>query len=345
MGATARRRPTSQFCVAFRFAAVAATLVAFPVGPAFAQTAADRSAAQGLFDDAKREMQAGDARSACPKFEESQRLDPASGTLLNLALCYERTRRVASAWSTYLEAASASRAAGHTDREKLARERADALAPRVSKLRIIVEDEHPPADLEIRRGKVVVGKAQWGLAIPADLGEYEVVARAAGRKNFRTVARIASEGTVQDVRIPVLQRVQPQTTDAGSSAPIATRQGDASNGVVPSEADDSPLMSTQRYLAVAAGAVGLVGLGVGVAFGLRSKSKHDEAEKYCDGSACLDARGVRAGEDAKAAGNVSTVAFAVGALGMGSGLALWFSAPSSEARQQAQLGIQLSGVW
>src|SRR5262245_6044422 len=80
----------------------------------------DSAAAQALFDEAKALMAAGKAQEACPKFEESQRLDPGSGTLTNLAKCYEDTGRIAAAWSMYLEAASAARAAGNAERENVA---------------------------------------------------------------------------------------------------------------------------------------------------------------------------------------------------------------------------------
>ncbi len=45
--------------------------------------------AEALFREGREAMKRGDYAVACPKFEESQKLDPANGTLLNLALCEE----------------------------------------------------------------------------------------------------------------------------------------------------------------------------------------------------------------------------------------------------------------
>lgn len=81
--------------------AAAAALVVLRSPPVRAEDPGNAAAAQGLFDEARALMAAGQAAEACPKLEESQRLDPGSGTLMNLARCYEQTNRIATAWSTY----------------------------------------------------------------------------------------------------------------------------------------------------------------------------------------------------------------------------------------------------
>ena len=55
------------------------------------------------------------------------RCDPALGTVLNLADCYEKAGRLASAWSRFVEAEGMAHAEGHTDAERIARERASKL--------------------------------------------------------------------------------------------------------------------------------------------------------------------------------------------------------------------------
>ena len=106
-----------------------ASLVASPLAHAD-----DSAAAQSLFDQAKKEMAAHDYADACPKLEESLRLQEGIGTLLNLASCYEHAGKFASAWSKYLEVATKARAAGQAARARIGRERADALAPKLSNL-------------------------------------------------------------------------------------------------------------------------------------------------------------------------------------------------------------------
>src|SRR6187549_3979092 len=72
-----------------------------------AASPADESLAESQFNEGRKLMEGGRPKEACPKFESSQRLDPALGTLLNLADCYERIGLLASAQRRFLEAAQA----------------------------------------------------------------------------------------------------------------------------------------------------------------------------------------------------------------------------------------------
>ncbi len=49
-------------------------------------------------------MGAGHAREACPKYADSQRLDPQLGTLLHLGECYAKIGKTASAWASFRDA-------------------------------------------------------------------------------------------------------------------------------------------------------------------------------------------------------------------------------------------------
>src|SRR5262245_3168255 len=98
----------------------------------------DKAAAETLFTEGRTLMQAGRYDVACDNLAESQRLDPAVGTLLNLADCREHQGRTATAWAIWLEAAAAARTAGQAERESLARQRAEALKTRLVTLTIEV---------------------------------------------------------------------------------------------------------------------------------------------------------------------------------------------------------------
>src|SRR5687768_11961206 len=118
---------------------VAANALLFAdISRAKAASPSEIAAAQALFDDARRLINEGRFPEACPKLEESQRLDPAWGTLINLADCYEKTGRTATAWTQYMEVAAGAEQSGQADRARVASERARQLESRLSKLSVVV---------------------------------------------------------------------------------------------------------------------------------------------------------------------------------------------------------------
>jgi hypothetical protein len=288
-------------------------------------------AAQALFDQAKSLMNAGNFAEACPKLEESQRLDPSSGTLINLAECYERTGRLASAWATFLDAEVSARSGGNAPRQEVAHARARALEPRLPRIVVQVAKPDIPG-LEIRRGHTVVGTPQWGVPIPVDPGEHVIKAAAPGHRPWsaRVVAREGAPAVT--ISIPGLER------DASSPANVARA------GTAPGEREHEPArashgLGTQRTLALVAGGVGVAGVVVGAVFGLKSMSARDDADPYCDEDArCWDHRGYDAAEDAVSAGNLSTLGFLVGGVGLAGGAVLWFTSPSTSA-ESAAVGV------
>jgi hypothetical protein len=335
-------------CTALRGGLVLSTFIAVAaIGPrvAFGQTRADSATAQGLFEDARKLMAKGAYAEACPMLEESQRVDPGSGTLLNLGICYEHQGRLASAWTTLLEAASAAKQIGNANRETAARQRASALSSRLGRIAIRVTTK--TAGLEIVRDGAVVRPAQWGASIPADAGSHTVVATAPGFKVWESKIALKDGATVT-VDVPELAPT--------SGAPIETPKASATQA--PSKAAPAPAVaastsessssSTQRTVALVAGGIGIAGVAVGTVFGLKSMAAHDDSQApgVCSGGDCLTNEGVELTETARKAGNVSTIAFAVGAAGLVAGSILWFTAPRGGPQVGVGMGtMQLRGSW
>ena len=83
-------------------------------------------------------MREGNFVEACPKLEESQRLDPKGGTLLNLAVCHQRVGKKATAWTEYRQALAQAVREGRPRRVELARARLEELDSELSRIVVIV---------------------------------------------------------------------------------------------------------------------------------------------------------------------------------------------------------------
>jgi len=188
-----------------QLAATAAFVVA--ASSALAQTSqADKAAARALFDEARKLASSGKHAEACPKFEESQRLDPGTGAMFNLADCYEATGKTASAWSMFLEAAARLKSEGApAEKEQAARQRAAALEPKLSRLKIVVADGAVVEGLVVRRDGSETKKGSWGTAIPVDPGQHTIEASAPGKKTWKQTIDVAKDGASASIAVPVLE--------------------------------------------------------------------------------------------------------------------------------------------
>src|SRR5262249_32863712 len=73
------------------------------------QPSSNQTAAQALFDEGMKLADAKNYKDACPKLQQSANYDPAWGTLVNLADCYEKNGQSASAWVWWQNAEAACR--------------------------------------------------------------------------------------------------------------------------------------------------------------------------------------------------------------------------------------------
>jgi hypothetical protein len=152
--------------------------VTLATAPAFA----DESEPERLFREARSAMLEGRFDEACPKLEESQRLDPHVGTLLNLAACHERQGKVASAWVEYQKAHTAAQAEGQAERARLAEQRIAVIEPRVPWLRVAVRGDS--AGMTATLDGSELSAAALGTEMPVDPGVHVVSGQGAGRRGF-----------------------------------------------------------------------------------------------------------------------------------------------------------------
>ncbi len=272
-------------------------------------------------------MNAGKLVEACPKFEASQQLDPGLGTMLNLAECYEKTGRTASAWAEYREAIPLARAAGSKARQDLATERAKALEERLSTLTIrAMSGDDDNAHLEIRRDGVTVQQAELGSPIPVDPGEHMIEAVAPGKQPWSSKVHVGADAAKVSVDIPKLE-----AHGNGQAPPVAAPVTTTTTVTQPPADKPSSNWSGQRTAAVATAGAGVVGIGIGAFFGLQASSKWSDAKDACSNypQGC-DTRATDLGKSAKESATISNVGFIAGGALLATGAVLFFTAPSKK---------------
>jgi serine/threonine-protein kinase len=303
--------------------------------------AADDQAAtaKSLFYEGRALMRDGNYALACPKLEESLRLDYGMGTEFNLADCNEKLGKIASAWSGFSNVATAARAQNQAAREKVARDRAQALEPRLPKLAIDVAMQPLPAHLEVKRDGVVIPASSFGNPGPVDPGPHQITATAPGRESWEGVAN-PGEGKTERITIPSLAPVVAAVAAPAlvPALPVAAPAAapPPSPAAPPEASFPEPITeqsTLQRTIGWVVTALGVAGIGVAAGFGIDSMQKREAAKNHCAGDAC-DATGVSLRDKAISSGNVATIAGIAGGAAALGGVVLVLTAPSGAPRSE-----------
>ena len=159
--------------------------------------------AETAYKQAEELRKAGKWADACPLYEASYQADAQLGVLLHLADCHEHVGKIASAWAEWSDAIELAHKKQEDKREKLAREHADALAPKVPKLHLAPPKQLIPGLVVKRDGTDIT--VLVGTDLPIDPGDHEIVATAPGRLDWKTKVTITAGTTSVDV--PVLDKV------------------------------------------------------------------------------------------------------------------------------------------
>ncbi|WP_437605812.1 hypothetical protein WMF20_32705 [Sorangium sp. So ce834] len=304
-----------------------------PGQPNPGQLEARKEQVLALYQAARQLLDAGRVAEACAVLEQGRTLDPtAINLLLRLGECLARAGRTAGAWNVFSEAAAVAKSAGDR-RAARAAALASALEPRLSRITIDVPAAAAAPGLEIRHDGVLIPPAQWGRALPVDPGTHTVEARAPGRRRWSTVRAVPPDGARELVHVPSLEHEPPPRALA---AALPGPRGQAPRllaGAGRSDGDGDGGGRAQRVIALASGGAGLVGLGLGAAFGLEAIARRDASNRgHCDARSRCDAAGVALREDAQAAGTASTIAFSAGTAALlAAGLLFWTAPPNAAA--------------
>jgi len=295
----------------------------------------EAAAAEQAFDKGRELMKSGLYNEACEAFDQSERLDPQIGTLYNLAGCWEKVGKLASAWTAYREVAQRDT---NGTRRKAADEHAKALAPRMPKL--VIKISAPVAGMSVMLNGSDVTKLV-GIETPMDLGTYAINVRAPGMQGWGGQASLVEEGKLVSVVVPPLLKEGEKPVVKTTTPPPPTKD------IVKTQPEPKPLPegpvqvqpeegggNKHGTIAIVTGVAGGVALVGGLAVGAMAKSKLSEAEMLCGADHMCDDQKMTDDANALLAssrtrGNISTGLVAAGVVGLVASGVLWWTGRDS----------------
>jgi PEGA domain len=272
----------------------------------------DPAGAEAIFRDGQAAMGRGDFATACKKFEESQRLEPAPGTLFFLADCEEKRGLLATSWAHFQELLQ--KLPKDDPRRPNVVDRARALEPKIPKLTLRLKED-TPKDATVTRNGLVFGPASLGTPVPIDPGTYTIVVEAKGYQRSETTITIESGAKEIVVGVgPVDESAVAEHVSAGGLR-------------VP--------------LGVTIGGIGLAAVATGIGVGVAAKNDYDDSDRYCGPDDRCDPAGVDIRDSARTMGTAATVVFFVGVAATLGGTIVWLTAPRSEGGLASSGGVRV----
>ncbi|MGD0528276.1 MAG: hypothetical protein ABSE49_24285 [Polyangiaceae bacterium] len=255
--------------------------------------------AEAAFREGRKAVQAGDWATACARFAESERLEPAPGTLLNLADCEDHLGRLVSAHEHFGVAASGFPRGD--SRRSIALAREAQIDKRIVRLTLRLAPSAPP-EAVVHKGDAIVPASSLGSPMLVDPGDVTLVVVAPGRVDRPYTLRLHDGDQVE------------QTLEAGdvAAAPVAAPAG--APVTPPPDVAPAPTPTSGgglRTLGFVLGGVGVAGLATGAVTGLLALDRASTVKTHCPNLAC-DPQGLSAASQGQWLAPTSTVAFVAG---------------------------------
>jgi hypothetical protein len=286
--------------------------------------------AEKLFIDGRTLMTAGKIHEACAKFADSQRADPALGTLMHLADCHEKDHRPATAWSEFTDAAAQARNLGQHDREHFAQAHAAALEKQLQ--RIVIDVAPPAAGVEVKLDSLPLPGGVIGTEIPLDPGDHELDVTAPGKKPWhRSALNLGTSTAVMHVAVALESEAAPTTPAiAGPNVPSTPPATETAASPAPSDEPSPRTGQTARRIAGFGAAAAGIGLLVVAGFEeSTSISRNHDETRYRLGSPQRS----EVADQSKTAQTYAIVFGATGVAALGVGLYLVLTAHGNEPHQ------------
>jgi hypothetical protein len=241
------------------------------------------SQADRFFKEGRRAADHADFATACKDFEESFRLDPGVGTLINIGDCAEHLGDLERAYQNYRTAYA--RMSESDDRAPRLRSRIESIEQKSGKI-VLQLDAAPDGTVATIDGNVVDPK-KGPRHVPA--GAHVVLVTAVGRRGTRYNVSVA-EGEVRSLH---------------------ATPGDVLEAVLPTTAPEHERTSWTRPAGIVSLGLGVATVWVGSLAGMMAIDRRDVQHVSCNASGCTQA-GVDAARDGATWADVSTATFIAG---------------------------------
>jgi hypothetical protein len=289
-------------------APIVAVLFACAVGShtCVARAQGTAAAAETLFQQGRDEMAKGNYDSACGKLRQSDELDPALGTKLNLADCESKRGKLATAWELFK--AVEQKLDESDSRFPLAKQKREAIEPRLPKL-VIVLAQGAPLNTTVREGTAVMGSTAFGIELPLDPGSHDLLVSAPNRSDAKLTVMLEPGKTTKVEVAPGGVVAAPITSTPASITPMA-----------PAGSADTRSSGKGRTLGYVFVGVGVAGLVVGGVAGVLALNAKQTNNSHCNEiTRTCDATGRDAASSGRLFGPMTTAGLAVGVVGLGLG--------------------------
>jgi len=295
-------------------------LACFCVAPVRAEKDDRLAYADSLFQEGVRAMKADDCTTAIPKFLSSYRLDPAASSLVNLATCYGKLGRTASAWRSYRSAAELAAREGDEELKEQALRGAALLDPLVTKLKLVTLGRSNALNITLNGEPISLEK---DAPIPLDPGESVIEAFGPEQERWRRTVTANEPGALIVIDVPELAPAPPEQHS-----------------------------NTRRTAALIVSGVGVAGILSGMILGVSARSAYNDSKTNCDANGC-NALGHELRDRALERADGATIAVGLGSIAVATGAVLWLTAPQAKgaaiwlapvvSAQTSTVGLSLRG--
>ena len=270
--------------------------------------------ADKLFKEGRRAAESNEYARACRLFEESFRLDPAIGTLVNLGDCAEHLGDLERAFTAYKTAFA--RMAPNDDRMARVRGRIDAIEAHSAKLTVKLDDDAPEGTVVTLDGATIDPKKS---PLRVAKGAHVVLVTAVGFRGERFAITLAEK----------------------ESRSLRVTPGAALEAVLPTSAPSEPshVPSWTLPTSIVALGAGVASAWVGSLAGLVAIDRRDVERAGCNAQNQCTQAGYDAAHDGATWATTSTAAFVASGVLLAAGGALLVVALSRREKNPATIAF------